>query len=340
MKLKDFEILFLNDKQIEELVPSKKVFELTETSLAEYAAGNAVNPVKLHLPIYPDYEGYINSMPAYLKRLKIAGAKIVSVYRDNIKLFKLPSTIGTVLLHNPESGMPYAIMNGTYITAARTGAVMGVMAKYTVRNNAKSLTIIGAGAQGFSAFIMISLAVPSIEEIRVVDIKAEAQDNFIAMAKAAFPDKTYVKYNSIQEACKNCDIILAAATSDKPLLANINFAKGSTVLIIEEDFGNTFIEKFDKFVGDFRECLIERINDDAKHHFELTGELVDELTEDSVTAEIGDIIIGKTKGRTSDDEIILAASVGMGIQDIIVGKEAYDRAVEQGIGIVIDFVGK
>lgn len=337
MKLKKNEVLFLNDKQVEELVPSEKVLELVETSFAEYAAGNAVNPVKLHLPIYPDYEGYINSMPAYLKRLKIAGAKVVSVYRDNMKLFQLPSTIGTVLLHDPATGMPYALMNGTYITASRTGAVMGVMAKYTVRNGAKSLTIIGAGAQGYSAFIMICLAVPTIDEIRVVDIREEAQDNFIAKAKALYPDKKYIKYDSIQEACRNCDAVLAAATSEKPLLANIEFAKGSTVLIIEEDFGNTFIKKFDQFVGDFRECLVERINDDAKHHCELTGEPFDELTENSVTAEIGDIIIGKAKGRTSDDEIILAASVGMGIQDIIVGHEAYERALKNNIGTVLEF---
>lgn len=337
MELNKNQILFLSDKQVEELVPSEKVLELTEQSFVEYASNQAVNPVKLHLPIYPDYEGYINSMPAYLRRLKIAGAKIVSVYRDNIKKFQLPSTIGTVLLHDPETGKPYSIMGGTYITSARTGAVMGVMAKYTVKKGARSLTIIGAGAQGYSAFIMISLAVPTIDEIRVVDIREEAQDNFISKAKEVFPDKEYKKVSSIQDACDGCDVVLAAATSEKPLLTDIDFAKGSTVLIIEEDFGNTFIKKFDQFVGDFRECLVERINADAFHHCELTGEPFDELTMDSVTAEIGDIIVGKAQGRTSDDEIILAASVGMGIQDIIVGREAYDKAMEIEVGTILDF---
>lgn len=141
MELKKQELLYLSDAQVESLVPEEKVLELTEESFRQYALGNAVNPIKLHLPIYPDYEGYINSMPAYLRKLKIAGAKLVSVYRDNPSRFQLPSTIGTVVLHEPETGKPYAVMGGTYITSARTGAVMGVMAKYTARKDSKVLTV-------------------------------------------------------------------------------------------------------------------------------------------------------------------------------------------------------
>lgn len=335
MKLKKNELLYLSDNQVESLVPAKKVLQLTEQSFAEYAAGNAVNPIKLHLPIYPDYEGYINSMPAYLKRLQIAGAKLVSVYRDNPSKFQLPSTIGTVLLHDPQTGKPYSVMGGTYITSARTGAVMGVMAKYTAKEDSKVLTIIGAGAQGLSAFVMIKLAINSISEVRLVDINPASQERFAKRAAELFPDVVCVNSSDIQTSCQGADIILAAATSEKPLLADIKFDKGSTVLIIEEDFGNTFVKKFDQFVGDFRECLVERINADSKHHCEITGEAFEELTMESVTSEIGDIILGKKAGRKNDDEIILGASVGMGIQDIIVAKEAYDKALESDIGTVL-----
>ena len=335
MELKKNELLYLTDAQIEALVPAKKVLELTEQSFVEYSNGNAVNPIKLHLPIYPDYEGYINSMPAYLKRLKIAGAKIVSVYRDNMKLFQLPSTIGTVLLHDPESGRPYSVMGGTYITAARTGAVMGVMAKYLCKKDSSVFTVIGAGAQGLSGFNMVQLALGTLKEVRVVDIRPEAQEHFIRQAKALFPNINYLPYDDIQTACTGADVVLAAATSEKPLLTDIEFAKGSTVLIIEEDFGNTFVKKFSQFVGDFRECLVERINADAVHHCEITGEKFEELTLEAVTSEIGDIITGKNAGRKDDEEIILAASVGMGIQDIIVASEAYTKALQSETGTVL-----
>ncbi len=336
MELKKNQVLFLSDAQIKELVPSETVLKLTEKSFEEYAKGNAVNPVKLHLPAYPKYEGYVNSMPAYLTDLDIMGAKIVSVYRDNAQC-GLPSTIGTIVLHDPKTGKPYALMNGTYVTSARTGAVMGVMAKYCAKKNAKSLTVIGAGAQGFSAFHMICLALPGIEEIRVVDIKDAAQDHFIAEAKKLFPDKTYLKFKDIQEASADADLVLSAAGGERPLLADIQFAKGATVLDVAETYGGTFVKRFDKYVGDFKECLVERINDDAKHHCEATGAPYDGLELSDVSAEIGKIIIGEETGRESDDEIVLASSVGMGIQDIIVAHEAFEKAMEKEVGTVLDF---
>lgn len=335
MKLNKDQILYLSDAEVEALVPAKQVLKLTEDSFREYALGRAVNPIKLHLPIYPDYEGYINSMPAYLRKLQIAGAKLVSVYRDNPAKHQLPSTIGTVVLCDPQTGKPYAIMGGTYITAARTGAVMGVMAKYTVRKDAQVLTVVGAGAQGFSAFLMIKLAIGTISTVRLVDINPASCRRFAERAVKAFPDVTCIDCGSIQEACRGADVVLAAATSEKPLLADIAFDKGTTVLIIEEDFGNSFVKKFDGFVGDFRECLVERINADSRHHCEVTGEPFEELTMESVTSEIGDIIVGKDCGRRNDSEIILGASVGMGIQDIIVGHEAFERAIECNRGTVL-----
>ena len=338
--MNDNKILYLSEAEVKSVLPYEKVLELVEVALAEYNAGNAVNPIKLHLPIYPDYEGYINSMPAYLRRLEIAGVKVVSVYSKNMREFQLPSTLGLILLNDIKSGRPYAIMDGTYITACRTGAVMGVMAKYLAKSRSESITIIGTGAQGLASFIMIKLAIPSVREVRMVDLSAKAKENFAKQASALFPDIHCVEIDSIPEACKDVDMVLAAATSKKPLLADIEFSKGTTVLIVEEDITNAFASKFDAFVADFRECLVERINDDAKHHCELTGLPFEELSMETVTAEIGDIIIGKSKGRVNDEQILMAASVGMGVQDIINAKEAYDRAVEKGIGTSLDFLEK
>lgn len=333
-------ILYLSESEVKSVLPYEKVLELVEVALAEYNRGNAVNPVKLHLPIYPDYEGYINSMPAYLRKLEIAGVKVVSVYSKNMRNFQLPSTLGLILLNDIKTGRPYAIMDGTYITACRTGAVMGVMAKYLAKGNSSSITIIGTGAQGLASFIMIKLAIPTIREVRMVDLSAEAKENFQKKATALFRDIHCIDVDSIPAACKDVDIVLAAATSEEPLLADINFSKGTTVLIVEEDITNAFASKFDAFVADFKECLVERVNDDAKHHCTLTGLPFEELRMDAVTAEIGDIIIGNTKGRTNDEEIIMAASVGMGVQDIINAQEAYSRALEKGIGTELAFLAE
>jgi len=246
--------------------------------------------------------------------------------------------MGAILLNDARSGIPYALMDGTYITAARTGAVIGVMAKYLVKNNARAITIVGSGAQGLASFIMIATAVSGILEVRVVDINPQAQDNFINHASKEFPDVSYVKYDDIQTACNGASIIVAAATSPVPLLSNIEFDKGTTVLCVEEDITTKFARRFDCFISDFTECFVERTNITNKHHAEITGEPYEEIAPDDITGEIGDIITNKIAGRKNDDDIVLAASVGMGIQDIIVASYVYERAVINDAGTIKEFV--
>ena len=115
IKHKRGKILFLNEGIIKDQLAPNNVIDLVEKSFIEYSKGNTVNPIKLHLPIYPKYEGYINAMPAYLRELETAGIKFVSVYKNNKKLHKLPVTIDSIILNEPETGIPYAFMNGKYI---------------------------------------------------------------------------------------------------------------------------------------------------------------------------------------------------------------------------------
>ena len=76
-------ILFLNEREVKKLLTTQKVLDLVEISLADFAKGDSVNPVKLHLPMYPDYDGYINSMPSYIRNIDVAGVKLVSVHKSN-----------------------------------------------------------------------------------------------------------------------------------------------------------------------------------------------------------------------------------------------------------------
>ena len=132
------------------MITPEEVLTLTEEALREYANGDAVNPSKLSLPIWPYHEGLINSMPSYLKKADIAGVKIVSVFDRNPHKYGLPTTVGTIILYDPETGLPYSIMDGTYITDLRTGAVSGIKAKYLSRKDAKKLAIVGAGVHQYA----------------------------------------------------------------------------------------------------------------------------------------------------------------------------------------------
>ena len=331
-------IRLLNEQEVAGLITPAQVFELVEKVLQIYARGQAVNPVKLSLQIYPYHEGHINSMPSYIQPGDLAGVKVVSVHQDNPKNYRLPTTLGTIILHNPDNGLPYAILGGTHITNLRTGAVSGVKAKYLARKDSKVLCVVGAGAQGFASMEMVLLAMNgSIEEIRICDLSQERREKAIAQARAQYPGLRYVSCQDSAAAVEGADIVLYATSASVPLLEGTRLSDGVTVICVSEKLTPKAVAMFDGFYVDFTACAIERYNADGRHTAEKLGRPYEDLTEQMVTGEIGDVMIGKTPGRTDDRQKILTAAVGMSIEDVIVAHAAYEAAVGQNVGLELPF---
>ncbi len=330
-------VLFLNEKEIKQLISAEQVLRLVETAMIGYAKGDSVNPVKLHLPYYPVYEGYLNSMPSFIKSSNLSGVKLVTVHKYNAVKHNLPVTMGTIVLNEPETGMPYAILGGTHITSIRTGAVAGVTAKYIAKKSSKVLTIVGAGAQGITSMQMVVLTMKNIEEVRIVDICPENQEHFIAKAKEMFPNINYAVCSNREEAFRGSDIIVLATTANKSLLEGMELDKGITVICVNERLTPKAIDMFDRWIVDFTECVIERFNSGSKRSAEINGDKYESLDKSMVTGEIGDVIIGKAVSRANDEEKVISASVGMSIVDVTVARAAYDAAVEKNVGLILPF---
>ena len=333
------QVLFLNEKEIYSLITKEEALEIVDKVFKDYANGQVVNPVKLHLPIYPDVDGYINSMPSYNKTDKATGIKVVSVYHDNPKGHGLPATIGTIILHDWETGMPYAIMGGTHVTNIRTGAAAGLKAKYLANEDASVLAVIGAGAQGYSAMDMVMTAMGKgrIKEIRVSDLAPDRRAQYIEKAKAVYPDVNYVSCQSNAEAMESADVALFAAAAPMPLLESCPVKPGCTVICINEMVTPKTIAKFDRFYTDFTDCVLERFNTSGHYSEKVTGRPYEDLTAEMVTCEIGDVMVGKVPGRISHDDKLLTLDVGMGIEDCGVASFVYKRALERGVGQILDF---
>ena len=333
------QVLFLSEKEIEQLITNEDALNLVDQCLKDHANGSVVNPVKLSLPLYPDVSGYINSMPSYNRETKATGVKLVSVYLDNPRKHNLLSTMGTIVLHDWETAMPYAIMGGTHITNIRTGAAAGLKAKYLARKDSTKLAVIGAGMQGFSAMTMVltALGPGKIEEIHVCDLTEERRQLFISKAKAVYPELRYVSSESNQAALEQVDIALFCAGASVPLLEPCTVRDGITVICVQELVTPKTVAKFDKFYTDFTDCVLERFNTFGHHYSGITGIPYEDLTADLVTSEIGHVMAGHIPGRTSDKEKILTLDCGMSIEDIACARFVYERAVEQGVGKVLDF---
>lgn len=330
-------ILFLNEKEIKELISAEQVLNLVEEVLKAYARGETINPVKLSLPLHPYHAGRINSMPSYIKPGDLSGVKVVSVHGENPGKYHLPTTLGTIILHDPDNGLPYAILGGTHITAMRTGAAAAVQAKHLARRNPRTLSIVGAGAQGFTSMQMTVLAVPGIRQVRIRDIAAGNSESFIARGRALFPHLEFLSCQSNGEALTGTDIAVYATSSETPILEGSRLDEGVTVICVSEMLTPKTLSMFDSWYVDFTACSIERFNAEGHIIAKKTGSVYADLAGDMVTGEIGDVMIGRTPGRTGENQRILATSVGMSIEDVVVARAAYDAAVEGKKGLILDF---
>ena len=112
----------ITQKQCRSLVTDKEVVDLVEKVLSDFSNGDAVNPTKLHLPFFPDYGGWNNAMPSWLKKEDIHGIKWAGLSEVNPEKYGLPQCSAVIILNDMETAFPVALMDGTTIMAMRTGA--------------------------------------------------------------------------------------------------------------------------------------------------------------------------------------------------------------------------
>lgn len=322
--------LLLNREEVISVLDMKDCMDVVEKAFGELANGTTVLPLRINIEP-PD--GTSLYMPAYLKDMGALACKIVTVYKNNPKKFNLPTIIGKVLLQNPETGDVICLMDGSYLTAVRTGAASGVATKYLARKDKDQIAgIFGAGAQARTQLWAVSVA-RDISKAYVYDIFDEAVDKLIVemskklnieIIKKDSPDK-------ILEA----DIICTATTSATPVFDGAKVKEGTHINAIgsyspDTRELDTEIIRRSKLTGDSKEVC-----------FSEPGDIIIPLKEGSINkahfyAELGEVIVGKKHGRVNDKEITIFKSNGLAIQDAATAKLVYEKAIKAGIGVEVE----
>ena len=122
------QVLILNQKECRALFTDQETVALVEQVLADFSNGTAINPLKGHMPLYPDHYSYLNAMPSWLKKENIAGIKWAGMGEENPGK-GLVQAMASIILNDTDTAYPIAYMDGTAIMAARTGAVAAIMGK-------------------------------------------------------------------------------------------------------------------------------------------------------------------------------------------------------------------
>lgn len=322
--------LILNRENVISVLNMKDCMDVVEHAFAELANNTAVLPLRINITP-PD--GLALYMPAYLKEMGALACKVVTVYKNNPSKHNIPTTIGKVLLQDPETGDVICIMDGGYLTAVRTGAASGVATKYLARKEKNQVvSIYGSGVQAKMQLWAIAEAA-NISKALVYDISENAVNIFIEeMSKKL--NIEIVKAGK-PEQLLDADIICTATSSSTPIFDGTKVNPGTHINGIGSHTPNareldTEIIKRSKFIGDSKIAC-----------FNEAGDIMIPLKEGAIQeshfyAELGEIITGKKEGRINDKEITLFKSNGLAIQDAATAKLIYEKAVQAGIGTKVN----
>lgn len=312
-------ITILTAADIAAALPMRTAIEVVRRAFGQLAAGEVSMPLRSQLPTAG---GVTLVMPAYLRRSRDLGIKIVSVNEGNAAR-GLPVVSAVVLVVDPETGMPAALLEGGCLTALRTGAIGGLAADLLARPDAACVTLFGAGVQGRSQLAAVC-CVRAVKQVKVVD-RSPAVARRLAEEVTTWPDAPAVQVVADpQEAIRSADIVIAATTSKIPLFDGRELAPGTHVTGIgsftpEMQEIDAATVKRARVVVDQREaCLAE------------AGDLIKAGA--GIDVEIGEIVNGRQKGRTSATEITFFKSVGVAIQDAAVAGAILAAARKKGLG--------
>ncbi|OQY37291.1 MAG: hypothetical protein B6243_00980 [Anaerolineaceae bacterium 4572_5.2] len=265
-------------------------------------------------------------MPAYLKQSREMGVKIVSVYGDNPSL-GLPVVNAAVLVLDPQTGLPLALLEGNSLTAIRTGAGGGLAADLLARQNATTVGLFGAGAQA-RAQLRALMAVRNIAQVYLISRSRQSAEK-LAAEITVWPNAPAVTLaKSPRQAVKNADVVITATTSAAPVFNGADLKPGTHITGVGsftpqmQEVGAAAVLRA-KVVVDSREaCLAE------------AGDII--IPNAPIHAELGEIINGQKPGRQSAEEITFFKSVGVAAQDAATAAAALAEAERLELGTVVD----
>jgi len=322
--------LILTKEDVMKVLNMKDCINVVEQAFLEFNKGTAVLPLRT---VITPPDGLSLYMPAYLKKMGALACKVVTVYKDNPKKQNLPTTIGKVLLQNPESGEVICIMDGGYLTAVRTGAASGVATKYLARDDENQVVgIFGAGVQAQMQLVAMC-EVRNIIKAIVYDLSEKAVNTFIK----DLGEKLAIEIIQTKNAddVLQSDIICTATSSPTPIFDGAKVKPGTHINGIGSHTPNareldTEIVKRSKFIGDSKEACLKEAGD-----FIIPLNAGD-IDESHFYADLGEIVAGDKQAGKSNSEITIFKSNGLAIQDAATAKLVYDKAIEAGVGQNID----
>jgi len=326
-------LLVLNHTEVEQLLPMPECIAVMEEALSLLARGGTLQPLRTIMKP-AEVQGVLALMPAFRAGSEpLFGLKAICVFPANAAIGK-DAHQGGVLLFSGETGELLALVNASAITEIRTAAVSAVATKLLAREDATELAVIGAGVQARSHLSAMA-CVRSIRRARIVSKHSERAQQLSAAMKSSFlfPIESV---DTAEDAVRGADLIVTATTAREPVLRREWISPGAHINAIgtfspnAREIDTATMVAASLFV-DRRESALNEAGD------YLIAAREGAIGPDHIKAELGEILIGAHRGRTSSEEITIFKSLGLAIEDLAAAAYSFQKAKDQKVGTWVEF---
>jgi len=319
--MNESQLLYLSQSDVERVdLDMPTIINLLEEAFREKGEGRVEMPPKPGIHTRPD--AFIHAMPAYIPSLNSAGIKWVGGYPEN-QARGLPYISGLLILNDDDTGIPYAVMDCTWITAYRTGAATALAAKYLARPDSQNVGILACGVQGRTNLAALAALFP-LKTVYAYDIDQKVQDQFVAEMAVEFGVEL-IGVENPKRAVIDSDLVVTSGPilkNPQPTIMKDWLKPGTFSSAVDFDsyFHPDAMAQMDKLSTD----------DHAQYrYYKSVGYF--QQTPDPY-ADLGELVVGTKPGRETSDECTMAINLGLAIDDMAVAPEIYRRAKSMGIG--------
>jgi ornithine cyclodeaminase/alanine dehydrogenase-like protein (mu-crystallin family) len=308
--------LLLNEEEVKALLPMGELIDTMERALAAFSAGEVDQPVRSVVQIGAE-KNYFGTMPAYVPDGPAVGAKLVTVFNGNLAR-GLTSHMATIILLDPETGALLAVLDGRYITEARTAAVSAVSMKYLAREDAKTLAILGSGVQAHSHLEALS-HVRKFDEVRVYSPTRANLEKFCEHTGTR-------ACASVEEACTGADVVVTVTSARETIVREAWIREGAHVISVgacrptHRELEGSLVARCSVYV-DSRAAAMQE-----------AGDILLAIEEGLITAGHIRGEIGERPRRESAGESTMFKSLGMAVEDVASAHLVYGKAIARGVG--------
>ena len=331
-------MLILTADEVRKALPMKDAIEAMKRAYAALSDGKADVPLRTHLNI-PPQDAVSLIMPAYVQTEggDALAVKVVSLFPKNPeRQRKLALIQAAVLVLDAETGRPIALLEGSSLTAIRTGAGSGAAIDLLSRPDSKVIAVFGAGVQGRTQ-MEAACSVRKIERAWVFDTSDKRAEGFVREMAGVGPIPRDLRVaKNTQEALSEADIVCTATTANTPIFSDTDVKPG------------THISSIGSYTPEMQEVPAEMVAralvvvDSRTAVLAETGDLLKPMQaglfgEEHISAELGEIVLGRKPGRSSPEQITFYKSVGVAVQDALAAQLALQNARTQRLGTDVKF---